>query len=385
MQRLISCTTQGPNTTPKDFEINSDGVTIRDPNYPVETFEITNSPIAGTYQIDAYMFLACADPRIAYIPGGRLFLTTPAGLPEPPYVQSFDPNDFSDVIVLDKILINVDHCLTLLGDGKEQSKDSAIQYLKRILDDFNYNCGSPWEFDLIDTSTLEPKLESGKASSRISIVDINGSKEQKKEQVYYFKAKAQESNVRTLGMKLLLPESMKTQALYGNGKSTQTPKTTETCNVRFSAFTAISGRNLTEPVPSATIKPPNCISSVNCRNEGEAEPPTLEERYDRVTLDANDKNVAGIREELLKHNNNEKINKCKGVILPLEFNVVVDGIGGFAWGQSVDCDRFPEDYRRYYKHQVTAVEHTITHADWTTNIITTGRFHPDADIATKDI
>jgi hypothetical protein len=64
---------------------------------------------------------------------------------------------------------------------------------------------------------------------------------------------------------------------------------------------------------------------------------------------------------------------CLNSIIPAEFGVTIDGIGGLQFGQSVDCDRFPDEYRKYFYYQVTAIEHTISVEDWVTTVTTIAR------------
>ena len=57
----------------------------------------------------------------------------------------------------------------------------------------------------------------------------------------------------------------------------------------------------------------------------------------------------------------------------MQFSATLTGIGGFRWGQTVSCDRLPDDMQRLTKYQVTTVEHDVTPDDWTTTINTVAR------------
>ena len=64
---------------------------------------------------------------------------------------------------------------------------------------------------------------------------------------------------------------------------------------------------------------------------------------------------------------------CASAALPMKFSATLTGIGGFRWGQTVTCDRLPDDMKRLSKYQVTTVEHDISPDDWTTTINTVAR------------
>ena len=66
------------------------------------------------------------------------------------------------------------------------------------------------------------------------------------------------------------------------------------------------------------------------------------------------------------------------MVLPFEFSFTLDGIGGFAFGQMVSCDRIPLEVREAYNFQVTSVEHSLTPNDWTTTVNTICRYKSKA-------
>lgn len=336
LQRIVTCASQAQrNGEPSVFEINSDGVVITKPGK-----------------------ILCADPRIAYIPGGELSLFGYGA------ASAVGPNG----IILDNILVNAIHCLKVLLE-EEKGEDNIQKYLETILKDINYHCGSPWEFDFINTSDAEPKLTPEKAPIRTSIVDTKKSKTSTN--VYTLKANSKNSCVRSVKMDMKLTDAMKMQALYSGNTAVAPPTNSDPCNGRFTAFTRISGKNLATPPPTAPSKPSCGGGSTKCSDSNKE--PDFADKFDKLKDGVTDDTVTAVRGELVSQMGKDKDTNCKGSLIPIEFSVVVDGIGGFGFGQSIDCDRFPRGFGDYFTYQVTAVEHSITNDDWTTTINTIGR------------
>jgi hypothetical protein len=157
LQGILTHTTQNKRGgKPADFELNSDGITISAP-------KINN------------IKLFCSDPRIAYIPGGALELGTGvvsrgAGqqVTYNPPPSAFDENGN---IIFDNILINVTHCNKLLAQF-EKGDDNLLDFYLKVLESINSACGSPWEFDLIDTSNELPKPEAPSKQRRLKVVFV---------------------------------------------------------------------------------------------------------------------------------------------------------------------------------------------------------------------
>jgi hypothetical protein len=103
LQRIISCCVQkvkqGTEVEPANYEYNSDGVVITKPTVAL-----------------------CADPRVAYIPGGLLTLT-PDGAAAPSAVTSKG-------IILDNILVNAIHVLKIVND-EEKGSDSVPKFFEK--------------------------------------------------------------------------------------------------------------------------------------------------------------------------------------------------------------------------------------------------------------
>ena len=337
LQRILSCVSQNQRDgEPAAFEVNSDGVVIAKPGK-----------------------VLCADPRIAYIPGGELSLSG-GGAP-----SAISGNG----VILDNILVNAIHCLKVLLQ-EEKGDDNLQKYLEIILKDINYNCGGPWEFDFINTSDAEPRLTKEKAPSRLTIVDTK--KSEASTNPYVLKANSKNSCVRSVKMDMKLTDSMKTQALFSGDLAVAPPSfASDPCNGRFTAFTKISGQNLAKPPATAPSKPSCGNGSTKCSDSNEE--PDFGDKFDKLKKGVTDDTVAAVRGELVSQMGKDKESNCKGSLIPIELSVVVDGIGGFSFGQTITCDRFPGEFGKYFTYQVTTVEHSITNDDWTTTINTVGR------------
>ena len=333
LQRLISCTTQQvrSNKEPAVMEYNSDGVVIAKPAIAL-----------------------CADPRIAYIPGGNLKLGAEGG---------FAPTAISgDSIILDNILFNVTHVLKVLR-SEEKAEDSVQNLWTTLLKDLNYNCGNAWEFELVNTSDAEPLLTKEKAPVRISIMDVK--KTTLPNSAFQIKANSKNSCVRSVKLDMKLTDAMKTQALYSDNP----PNNSDPCNSRFAAFTQLSGDNLAHP--KATQDPPKGCNSSPCEDSNKE--PSFSEKFKKLQDGVTDDTVQSVLGEMQSQKKKDQEKICNGSILPLEFSVVLDGIGGFSFGQSIQCDRFPQGYTNFVAYSVTSVEHSISADDWTTTVNTIGR------------
>ena len=53
--------------------------------------------------------------------------------------------------------------------------------------------------------------------------------------------------------------------------------------------------------------------------------------------------------------------------VPITLDLELDGIGGFTFGNLITINSLPNAYKGWY-FQITKVEHTISNADWTTNL-----------------
>jgi hypothetical protein len=58
-------------------------------------------------------------------------------------------------------------------------------------------------------------------------------------------------------------------------------------------------------------------------------------------------------------------------IIPINLNLTIDGIGGIYYGNRIQVDYLPENYKnRDIKFQITNVQHTIENNNWKTSLET---------------
>ena len=64
----------------------------------------------------------------------------------------------------------------------------------------------------------------------------------------------------------------------------------------------------------------------------------------------------------------EKIDKNRSVMVPIELEIVLDGTGGIIPGNCFHVDYIPENYKKYCVFQAMSADHTVSAEGWTTNI-----------------
>lgn len=395
-----------PNDKPP-FSLNSDNIEIKVPEF---------GTISDNGDESGYIIF-CADPRVALIP------YSPAGDYQPELSQGSPTTPYKDntTLVLNNILFNIKY---LRGVLEAMDKDdNVLTFLQRIFNDLNYNCGSLWEFAFVDSvsSTGVENLKNIKSGTVIATVDIK-SMFYANDLVYTFPAKAAKSNVRSVKMDLKLTEAMKSQALYGGGFARPTGRLG--CGDTMKVFTRLSGKNLADSRENqlravygsfiddlvsqikgtgysqaeveGTVRTQasaanipvgewaDLVNIISGANQGSCGPaksnckPEKQSKFiDRLKAfkeAITDDTVGAIRGDIVRQVADAVgTDYCLNSIIPMEFGVTVDGVGGFKFGQAIDCDRFPEKYRKYFYYQVTAAEQSVTVEDWTTNITTVAR------------
>jgi len=147
--------------------------------------------------------LFSCDPRVCALQGSQWSL--PGG------GDTFDG-------LLGNIYVNCIHLLKLTKNLRD-SDDGVVALLTMILKDINNACGNGWEFDIVDTTTADPQNPT-KASTRITIIDLNNTTD-KGATAYEFKSGVNgKSNVRSVEMSMKPSDAMKTLALYRRIKRT---------------------------------------------------------------------------------------------------------------------------------------------------------------------
>lgn len=336
-----------------------------------------------------------ADPRICILPGGGLTFQEPSQ-----WTDSFVPvlglvavaahtpfktptgNCFAspNEIKLTDIRVSVIHLLKRVKEF-ESNKDTVMTAFKTLLSDINKACGSPWEFELIDVSIQQGAAAGGVA--HLAVIDANAP-ELKAEPFTFRATPANGGFCREIKLELKMTDAMKTQALYGANGSTDgesIPTTGDTpCSSRFMQYTKDLKRNTGKfqaPSGGSITLDAFCRSMKICNENNPTEDPIakLQKEAVGVNIDGARVYLEGEKRkgELAALNNAGISSYCASAALPMQFSATLTGIGGFKWGQTVTCDRLPDDMRRLTKYQVTTVEHDVSPDDWTTTINTVAR------------
>lgn len=326
-----------------------------------------NSNSAIESRLSYFEGLTCSDPRVAIIPGTRL---------NPSQANSCltTGSDGSTKIRLAGVLLNVIYLRKIFNSIKSnQSTDQTVQaFLRKVLEDLNFYCGNPWEFEFAD-STAEAKFynENVKATVRITPVEVS---DRAVDTAFVLKANPRESMLRAVNLDYKPTDAMKTQALYSGKKESSTVPSNVSCSNRFLVWSKDLARNLAQPNKGGGKDENHCKKSGVCNEQNSNKVPAP---IDRVKEHAKDDNISSLRQELIELKNqaqNTTKQICKAPILPFEFTATLTGIGGFVFGQSITCDRLPQDLRKNFAYQVTNVEHTVNNSDWITSLKTVARY-----------
>lgn len=342
-----------------------------------------------------------ADPRVCILPKGGLTFQEPTSWTD--YIGGeildFFTRDFTgrqdyaqptgdcfvdnNRIKLTEIMVSTVHLLKRFKEF-EQNKTPLMQAINTLLKDINTACGSIWEYEIIDVTDQVGGDQFG--GVHLAIIDSNAPGSPANNP-FVFKANPTANGFcRDISITFKPTDAMKTQALYGaNGanNSDQPPPDDKPCANRFIMYSTKGARNTGKlTVEKGQREAPWCNGGNKCDPAKEQEHP-----IDKLAKEAVGMNIDSAR-VYLENEKREAEKKalqasgvgpyCRSSILPIGFSATVTGIGGFRWGQSVTCDRLPDEVRQVLSFQVTTVEHSITPEDWTTTINTLARPKPNA-------
>lgn len=371
--------------------------------------------------------LESTDPRVCVIPG-TTYETKIAHRPVEQLEYSLDDTPAPAIVeeggkkyvMLDNIMVNVVMLLVEL-DSVEKGDGTIASFVTNVLNKINNVCGSLWEFEIISTtgncitnpadtltvntgfgqSVTGTKGEYNEKHPTISIVDA---KMYQADKTYSLPAlpigniNDKISVLRGFQLDMKMTDSMKSQALYSNGSQQTTSDTSCGSNAIFAPF-GLSGTNKLEKAgertrpgdrasqeasviiknlakPKAAV-PPKCDDCKKASPNSTKQPKEFSDLMKDLNDDVSSSTTTAALSALIKEygiSSREGDNShCDGTPLPFVFSFTLDGIGGFSFGQTVTCDRIPEDVRKSFVFQVTAVEHSITPNDWTTTVNTVAR------------
>ena len=316
-------------------------------------------------------YIMSADPRVCYIPGGKLKVQRFANLNiyggEGP--SAIITEDGQQKVVLAKIMCNTIFLLKHYkqvydGDGKIKT------LLDNILGEINRTCGRPWTFITISTEDDCDAGAENKTGPTITILDEKQAIDLGSES-YEIPSTVGDSTLRSFSLDMKMTGAMKTQAVYaGNSQKSKGGNgddSTACAGASVRAF-YVGGdiKNLAKPKPETLgTSDGGCEDSDNV-----AEEPTFDELVDKFWWEVNDQSVGALQTFLEKEISVFNPRQCAGQMLPFDFNFTVDGVSGFEFGQIVTSNRIPKAVRDNKLWQVTKVEHSITPNDWETSIST---------------
>jgi len=308
--------------------------------------------------------LISSDPRVCLITGPQASYTNLIS----PWLEGDLPS-LEPGMLLEHIQVNVVYLLSTLKSIEKGDPDSMSihSFLTTVLNRINESCGGLWNFEVVN----QTDKENGKGP----VVAVIDAKQYESTSAFVLPAVASDSVVRDLKLDMKMTDSMKSHALYSNGKQ-QNTKTDGGGGCGTNAFAPFGlNKAVSYNMPKANVEPP-------CICEGSSKEATVEPTYSewlaKLADSVTEATISGIRNYLVRvYSEDAKSGKddhCKGMILPFEFSFTLDGIGGFAFGQMVTCDRIPPAVRDNYEWQVTTVEHEITVNDWSTTVNTVCRY-----------
>lgn len=286
-------------------------------------------------------------------------------------------------IRLTDVMVSTVHLLKRFKEF-EQNKTPIMQAINTLLKDINTACGSIWEYEIIDVTDQVGGDQYG--GVHLAILDSNAPGAPANNPFIFEANPSANGFCRDISITFKPTDAMKTQALYGaNGDnvSDQPPPDDKPCANRFIMYQRKGPRNTGKLiVEKGQRDAPWCNGGTKCDPSKEEEHPV-----DKLAKEAVGLNIDSARVYL--ENQKREAEKqalqangvgpyCRSSILPIGFSATVTGIGGFRWGQSVSCDRLPDEIRTVLNFQVTTVEHNITPEDWTTTINTLARPKPNA-------
>lgn len=336
---------------------------------------LTHFKCASCYK-DQYVSVMSADPRVCILPGvpfDNLAQRESGPAPESCLIKDADGTEY---IKLDNILLNV---VTLMLELKnvESSGDGSLRtFVTNVLNKVNEACGELWSFELLSTSSDDN--EGTEKYPTITVVDAKKYTPSPSD-TFILQATPTDSVVREIKLDMKMTESMKSQALYANGKS-QPASTTNAgggCGANgLRGFRQYGKNEIKNLAHNNEADEPDC-SRCKETNKG-LETPTFQDLVNNAREDVTDSTTNALK-SALKVAYASAIDKgdnkhCTGMILPFEFSFTLDGIGGFAFGQMVSCNRIPEEVRNAYDFQITSVEHSVSPNDWTTTVNTVCRW-----------
>jgi len=314
-----------------------------------------------------------ADPRICILPGSNKANT----IAKLKAVARTTPSAVtSEGVVLGNIMLNVVFLMNELSQI-ESSAGTLRDFLTNVLAKINDACGNLWEFEVVSsTENCTDELK----EPVLTVVDVKVYEPATEYVIPSLAIGAKASVLRDLKLDMKMTDQMKTQALYANAgpTSTKTPAGGGCGANTFVGFGLKGDEDIKNEAAPPALDPLKCDCEKGSPNTPPT-PPTFDELFTKLGNNVDTTSVSAAKSALVEEyaksaNDKATDDHCVGAPLPFEFSFTLDGIGGFAFGQIVTSDRIPDQVRKAYHFQVTAVEHSITPNDWTTSVNTVCRY-----------
>ena len=269
-------------------------------------------------------------------------------------------------INIKNVLIN---CIFVNKCIEENGSDGSLQdFFEKLLNGINSAVGNLFELSIVDDGNCD---DGGGIMPTFSVIDLQ-KVDNRFAKPYILPVGPTSAVVRDIKLELKLPEAMKSQALYAGVRQSSTGNPGD--NARF---TEDIKKYKNYSLPATVTKPKGDCPPTTCKTEEEhkADKPSLISDYISLVDEITEGKKETVKSRLMQEHNKSAVEGfAKNMIVPYEFSFTVDGIGGFAFGQLVDCTLLPESVRKRYIYQIKAVEHSITYGDWTTTVETIARY-----------
>ena len=348
--------------------------------------DVGSFPAGSVRSIDTYLTKPkkcfSGDPRVAVIPGGDY----EEDLLEERVSGNFRSCVEGSEVRLSGILLNCQFLLTQVksvvdGDGKLKT------LIENVFKEVNRVCGNPWSLEVMSSGGTEEECKKsgkkGKAGAKgpkITLVDLSVQPPGYND-TYLIPAKADSSALRSFKFDLKMTGAMKTQALYSSGKQQKgsgntsnggEPTGCEASSLRgFNMAGQGSIKNLAVVPPAEPKCDCESISSADTPDAPPSMRALVDEAGDYICDETTNSLISKLVEEI--HGEGEDSDRCKGIALPFDFGLEVDGLGGIEFGHTISCDRIPAEIRKNWEFQVTKVEHKVSINDWSTSVSTIAR------------
>ena len=307
--------------------------------------------------------IASGDPRVCLLPGSGLQQKTIDNFKKHGAYKAAKSCFASDGIYLANILLNLsmikeefDNCTANTGAG---------EFMKRILSRVNESCGGIWNFSMVPYS---------KAENIVQWLDID--KGPQTVTTLTIPAYGKDSVARGVSTQTETDPDFQAQIMYGANNKNGKGGGSKSGGVALWAGDVIDSymdkiRVSSECTP-ADSKKKKCTVTNDDSGEGKTvKDEDVEDIFENLGNEVNADTVASATRcvhTLAKGETIAAIEEDVRVIpVPITLDLELDGIGGFTFGNLITINSLPNAYKGWY-FQITKVEHTISNADWTTNL-----------------